>query len=371
LRFAAPQPLTQSPLPSELNEMFYIPLGAGIVIPPWNFPLAILAGMATAALVAGNTVVLKPSSDTPVIAAKFFDLMESTGLPPGVLNFLPCSGGAVGDFLVAHPQTRFISFTGSMEVGLRINELAAKTSPGQIWIKRVVAEMGGKDTIVVDETADLDAAAEGIVTSAFGYSGQKCSACSRAVIVDSVYDQVLEKVAARTAQLTVGAVKHGNVFTGPVASKKQFDSINNYIEIGKQEGRIVAGGGQHEAANEGWYIPPTVIADVAPKARISQEEIFGPVLAVIKAENFDDALTIANNTQYGLTGAFYSSNRERIARAKRDFHVGNLYINRKCTGAYVDVHPFGGFNMSGTDSKAGGRDYLLLFLQAKSVAEKF
>jgi 1-pyrroline-5-carboxylate dehydrogenase len=371
LRFAAPQPLTQSPLPSELNEMFYIPLGAGIVIPPWNFPLAILAGMATAAVVAGNTVVLKPSSDTPVIAAKFFELMESTGLPPGVLNFLPCSGGAVGDFLVAHPQTRFISFTGSMEVGLHINELAAKTSPGQIWIKRVVAEMGGKDTIVVDETADLDAAAEGIVTSAFGYSGQKCSACSRAVIVDSVYDQMLEKVAARTAQLTVGAVKNGNVFTGPVASKKQFDSINNYIEIGKQEGRVVVGGGQHEAAQEGWYIPPTIIADVAPKARISQEEIFGPVLAVIKAENFDDALTIANNTQYGLTGAFYSSNRERIARAKRDFHVGNLYINRKCTGAFVDVHPFGGFNMSGTDSKAGGRDYLLLFLQAKSVAEKF
>jgi 1-pyrroline-5-carboxylate dehydrogenase len=371
LRFAAPQPLTQSPLPDELNEMFYIPLGAGIVIPPWNFPLAILAGMATAAVVSGNTVVLKPSSDTPVIAAKFFELMESIGLPPGVMNFLPCSGGAVGDFLVAHPQTRFISFTGSMEVGLRINELAAKTSPGQIWIKRVVAEMGGKDTIVVDETADLDAAAEGIVASAFGYSGQKCSACSRAVIVDSVYDQLLDKVAERTNQLTVGAVKNGNVFTGPVASKKQFDSINNYIEIGKQEGRVVVGGGQHEAANEGWYIPPTIIADVAPKARLAQEEVFGPLLAVIKAENVDDALNIANNTQYGLTGAFYSRDRERIARAKREFHVGNLYINRKCTGAYVDVHPFGGFNMSGTDSKAGGRDYLLLFLQAKSVAEKF
>ncbi len=371
LRLDAPHPLTQSPLQDEINEAFYIPLGAGIVIPPWNFPLAILAGMATAAVVSGNTVVLKPSSDTPVIAAKFFALMESIGLPPGVLNFLPCSGGQVGDFLVAHPQTRFISFTGSMEIGLRINELAAKTSPGQIWIKRVVAEMGGKDTIVVDETADLDAAAEGIVASAFGYSGQKCSACSRAVIVGSIYDQLLDKIAARTRQLTVGAVKTNNFFTGPVASKKQFDSINNYIEIGKQEGRVVVGGGQHEQASEGWYIPPTIIADVAPKARLSQEEVFGPVLAVIKAANVDDALSIANNTQYGLTGAFYSSNRERIARAKREFHVGNLYINRKCTGAYVDVHPFGGFNMSGTDSKAGGRDYLLLFLQAKSVAEKF
>lgn len=371
LRFAESQPLTQSPLQDEVNEAFYIPLGAGIVIPPWNFPLAILAGMATAAVVAGNTVVLKPSSDTPVIAAKFFELMETVGLPPGVMNFLPCSGGQVGDFLVAHPQTRFISFTGSMEVGLHINELAAKTSPGQIWIKRVVAEMGGKDTIVVDETANLDEAAAGIVASAFGYSGQKCSACSRAVIVDSVYEQVLEKVAARTAQLTVGDVKTGNVFTGPVASKKQFDSIRNYIEIGKQEGRIVVGGGQHELANEGWFIPPTVIADVAPKARLSQEEIFGPVLAFIKAEDFDDALNIANNTQFGLTGALYSSNRSRIDRAKREFHVGNLYINRKCTGALVDVHPFGGFNMSGTDSKAGGREYLLLFLQAKSVAEKY
>jgi 1-pyrroline-5-carboxylate dehydrogenase len=371
LLYAAPQPLTQSPLQDEINEAFYIPLGAGIVIPPWNFPLAILAGMATAAVVSGNTVVLKPSSDTPVIAAKFFELMESIGLPPGVMNFLPCSGGQVGDFLVAHPQTRFISFTGSMEVGLRINELAAKTSPGQIWIKRVVAEMGGKDTIVVDETADLDAAAEGIVVSAFGYSGQKCSACSRAVIVEAVYDQLLDKIAERTSQLTVGPVKTNNFFTGPVASKKQFDSINNYIEIGKQEGRVVVGGGQHEAAHEGWYIPPTIIADVAPKARLSQEEVFGPVLAIIKADNVDDALSIANNTQYGLTGAFYSRDRERIARAKREFHVGNLYINRKCTGAYVDVHPFGGFNMSGTDSKAGGRDYLLLFLQAKSVAEKF
>ena len=371
LRYSGPQPVTQSPLKDEINEAFYIPLGTGIVIPPWNFPLAILAGMAAAAIVTGNTVVLKPSSDTPVIAAKFFELMESIGLPPGVMNFLPCSGGEVGDFLVAHPKTRFISFTGSMEVGLRINELAAKTSPGQIWIKRVVAEMGGKDTIVVDETADLDAAAEGIVISAFGYSGQKCSACSRAVIVNSVYDKLLDKIIAKTKEVTVGSVKTNNFHTGPVASKKQFDSINNYIEIGKQEGRLVSGGEAHPLENEGWYITPTIIADVDPQSRMSQEEIFGPVLAVLKAENFDDALAIANNTQYGLTGALYSANRERIARAKREFHVGNLYINRKCTGAYVDVHPFGGFNMSGTDSKAGGRDYLLLFLQAKSFAEKY
>ncbi|MCI0662232.1 MAG: L-glutamate gamma-semialdehyde dehydrogenase, partial [Acidobacteria bacterium] len=358
LRYDAPQPLTPSPLKDEVNELKYIPLGVGIIIPPWNFPLAIMAGMACAAVVSGNTVIIKPSHDSPVIAAKFVELMEEISLPPGALNFLPGEGAKVGEYLVEHPKTRFIAFTGSMAVGLRINELAAKPREGQVWIKRVVAEMGGKDTIVVDETANLDEAAMGIVVSAFGYSGQKCSACSRAVIVSSVYDEVVAKVAERVSKLTVGPVKEVDNFTGPVSSKRAFEKINKYIEIGKQEGRVVAGGGRHEMAGEGWFIPPTVIADVPPKARIAQEEIFGPVLAVIKANDIDDALAIANNTIYGLTGAFYSGDRERIERAKREFHVGNLYINRKCTGALVDVHPFGGFNMSGTDSKAGGRDYL-------------
>jgi 1-pyrroline-5-carboxylate dehydrogenase len=371
LRYAAPQPLTPSPLKDEINELNYIPLGVGIVIPPWNFPLAIMAGMTTAALVTGNTVVLKPSSDSPVIAAKFVELLEEVGLPPGVVNFLPASGGKVGDFLVSHPKTRFISFTGSMEVGLRINELAAKPQDGQIWIKRVVAEMGGKDTIVVDETADLDDAAAGIVFSAFGYSGQKCSACSRAVIVESVYDQLLTRIADRTRKIEVGPAREVRSFTGPVASRKAFESISRYVELGKEEGRVLTGGAPHPKADEGWYITPTVVADVDPQARVAQEEIFGPVVACIKARDFDDALAIANNTQYGLTGAVYSRDRNRIDRARRDFHVGNLYINRKCTGALVDVHPFGGFNMSGTDSKAGGRDYLGLFLQAKSVAEKY
>ncbi|MDQ3009221.1 MAG: L-glutamate gamma-semialdehyde dehydrogenase [Acidobacteriota bacterium] len=370
MRYAGHHPLTQSPLKDEVNEVNYIPLGVGIVIPPWNFPLAIMAGMATAAIVTGNTIVLKPSDDSPVIAAKFVELMEQIGLPPGVINFLPADGPTVGEYLVTHPKTRFISFTGSMAVGLRINELAAKTQPGQIWIKRVVAEMGGKDTIVVDETADLDSAAEGIVAAAFGFSGQKCSACSRAVIVDSVYDEVLGKVADRTRKLTVGNVKDVRNFTGPVSSKRAFEKISDYVEVGKQEGRVVAGGERHPMAGEGFFIQPTIVADVDPKGRIAQEEIFGPVLAVIKAKDVDEALDIANNTIYGLTGAFYSAKRDRIARARRDFHVGNLYINRKCTGALVDVHPFGGFNMSGTDSKAGGRDYLGLFLQAKSIAEK-
>ncbi len=370
LRYAGDHPVTPSPLPNEQNTFHYVPLGVGVVIPPWNFPLAIAVGMTTAAAVAGNCVILKPSHDSPVIAAKFVELLEQVGLPPGVVNFVPGDHIEVGEHLVTHPRTRFVNFTGSREVGLHINEVAAKTQEGQIWIKRVVAEMGGKDTIVVDETADLEAAAEGIVAAAFGYSGQKCSACSRAVIVDSVYDEVLAKVVERTGKLKVGPVTEVESFTGPVSSKRQYEKILGYIEIGKGEGRLVAGGGPASDAGPGYFIQPTVIADVEPNARIAQEEIFGPVLALIKATDFDDALAIANNTQFGLTGAVYTGERERLDRARVDFHVGNLYLNRKCTGALVDVHPFGGFNMSGTDSKAGGRDYLLLFLQGKSVAEK-
>jgi 1-pyrroline-5-carboxylate dehydrogenase len=370
LRYAGHQPLTPSPLPAEVNEMVWIPLGVGVVIPPWNFPLAIMVGMTTAALVTGNTVVLKPSSDSPVIAARFVELLEEVGLPPGVVNFLPASGGLIGDQLVEHPLTRFISFTGSMEIGLRINQLAAKPSPGQIWIKRVVAEMGGKDTIVVDETANLDEAATGIVAAAFGFSGQKCSACSRAVIVDAVYDEVVARVVEKTRALRVDDVRGNGAFTGPVVSRKAFESINQYIEIGRGEGRLLTGGEAHPRAGEGFFIPLTIFGEVDPQARLAQEEIFGPVLACLRARDFEDGLAIANNTIYGLTGALYSGDRRRIEQARRDFHVGNLYINRKCTGALVDVHPFGGFNMSGTDSKAGGRDYLALFLQAKSIAEK-
>jgi 1-pyrroline-5-carboxylate dehydrogenase len=366
LRYAHPQPLV--PYPGENNELRYIPLGVGAVIPPWNFPCAILVGMTTAAIVTGNTVVLKPSSDTPVIAAKFIELMQEVGLPDGVLNFIPGSGSEVGDTIVGHRLTRFIAFTGSKDVGLHINELASKTAPGQIWIKRVVAEMGGKDAIVVDETADLESAAAGIVSSAFGFQGQKCSACSRAIVVDSVYDTVLEKVVSRTKALTVGPVVNPANHQGPVASKSAFDGILDYIEIGKKEGRLMTGG--EPAEDEGYFIYPTIFADVPAGARISCEEIFGPVLAFSRAKDWREAIDMANATEFGLTGAFYSSVRERLEEARDRFHVGNLYFNRKCTGALVGVHPFGGFNMSGTDSKAGGRDYLLLFLQAKSIAEK-
>jgi len=367
LRYASKQPLVE--LKGEDNRLDYIPLGVGAVIPPWNFPCAIMAGMTAAAIVTGNTVVLKPSSDAPAIAFKFFELLEEAGLPAGVVNFMTGSGAEVGDVVVDHPQTRFIAFTGSKEVGLRINERAAKTAPGQLWIKRVVAEMGGKDAIIVAEDADLDEAATGVVQSAFGFQGQKCSACSRAIIDARVYDAMVEKIAERTARIKVGAPTDNATAMSAVINEKAFKAINGYVEKGKAEGgRVVAGGGSD--GEQGFFIEPTVIADVKPGATIEQEEIFGPVLAVIKANDYDHALEIANDTQFGLTGAVYSTDEAKLDRARNEFHVGNLYLNRKCTGALVGVHPFGGFNMSGTDSKAGGRDYLLLFMQAKLSSEK-
>lgn len=366
LRYGGEQPVTH--IPEEETELRYIPLGVGAVIPPWNFPCAIMVGLTSSAFVAGNTVILKPASTAALIAARFVDLLEEAGVPSGVVSFLPGPGGVIGDALVEHPRMRFISFTGSREVGLRINQLAAAPHEGQIWIKRVVLEMGGKDAIIVDETADLDAAATGIVTSAFGFQGQKCSACSRAIIMDSVYDAVVEKVVEKARALTIGDTTDRGSYMGPVVDASAFRKIQDYIQIGKREGALVLGG--EPLDREGYFLPPTIFKDVAPDARIAQEEIFGPVLAITKATSFDEALRIANGTEYGLTGSLYSTARDRIERAKNEFHVGNLYINRKSTGALVGVHPFGGFNMSGTDSKAGGRDYLLLFTQAKSISEK-
>ncbi|MGO4370030.1 L-glutamate gamma-semialdehyde dehydrogenase [Paenibacillus sp. 2TAB19] len=366
-RLSERQPLV--PYPGEDNEMFYIPLGVGVIIPPWNFPLAIMAGMTMAAIVAGNTVVLKPASATAVVAAKFIELLEEAGLPDGVVNFLPGSGTEIGDYLVEHPLTRFICFTGSREVGLRINERAATVQQDQKWIKRVVAEMGGKDTIIVDEDCDLDLAAEAITVSAFGYAGQKCSACSRAVVLEAVYDAVIAKVIERTKQLKVGKANELTSHIGPVIDERAYFSILKYIEVGRSEGTVVYGGSK--GGNGGYFIEPTIIKDVEPYARIAQEEIFGPVLAFIRAANFEAAIDIANNTEYGLTGAVISRNRGKLEQAREQFHVGNLYFNRKCTGALVGVQPFGGFNMSGTNSKAGGRDYLLLFMQSKVVTERF
>ncbi len=357
--------------PGERNALRYVPLGAGAVIPPWNFPFAIMAGMTAAAIVTGNTVVLKPSPDAPTVAAHFFALLEEAGLPDGVVNF--CPGAApFGSALVAHPHTRFIAFTGSKKVGLEIHEAAAHTQPGQHFIKRTILEMGGKDAIIVEADADLDSAVDGVVASAFGFNGQKCSACSRAIISAEIYEAFTDRLAEKVEAIQQGDPA-ANFYAGPVINETAYRRVLDYIEVGKSEARLLLGGEPLEPAENktgGYFVPPTVFVDVPPSARIAREEIFGPVLAVIPSHSFDEALEIANATEYGLTGAIYSSSADKLARARNEFQVGNLYLNRKCTGAMVGAHPFGGFNMSGTDSKAGGPDYLLLFTQGKSIAEK-
>ena len=366
LRLATAAPSIQ--YPGERDELFYIPLGVGAVIPPWNFPFAIMIGMTAASIITGNTVILKPSSDAPTIAAKFIEVLEEVGVPDGVVNFCPGSGETFGNAIVEHPKTRFIAFTGSRAVGLQIHERAARTQPGQIWIKRTILEMGGQDSILVCADADLDAAVEGVVASAFAFSGQKCSACSRAIIEAPIYDIFIERLRERVAQLTVGDPV-ANQYMGPVINKAALTAILGAIETGKKEGKLIAGGHAPVTPDGGYYLEPTIFSEVPPNAMLAQEEIFGPVLALIKVDSFEEGLRVANGTAYGLTGSLYTADRERLNHARREYHVGNLYFNRKCTGAMVGAHPFGGFNMSGTDSKAGGPDYLLLFTQAKSVGE--
>ncbi|HEX8254408.1 MAG TPA: L-glutamate gamma-semialdehyde dehydrogenase, partial [Thermoanaerobaculia bacterium] len=351
IRYAGQHEITQ--IESEDNQLVYIPLGVGAVIPPWNFPLAIMCGMTTAAVAAGNCVIVKPSSDSPWIAYRFFELLEEAGMPPGVVNFISGGGTEVGEPLVQSPRIRFISFTGSKGVGLHIVEEAAKHREGQLWIKRVVAEMGGKDAIIVDrDYHNLDEAASAVVASAFGFQGQKCSACSRAIIDEAVYDQIVPMIVEKTKKLSIGDPTIFESAMGPVVNERAMKAIAKYIEKGTSEGgKLMTGGAVHK--EDGFFIEPTVIVDVDPHATIAQEEIFGPVLAVIKAKDYDDALRIANDTQYGLTGAVFTDDEAKLERAREEFFVGNLYLNRKCTGALVGVHPFGGFNMSGTDSKAG------------------
>jgi len=369
-RYSQVQDVT--PCPGEENEVTYIPIGPCVAIPPWNFPVAILTGLTTAPLAAGNTVVLKPASVTPVLGALVTEILEEASLPEGVLQFLPGAGSKVGDTIVTHPKTRLIAFTGSMEIGLRINELAAKPQPRQIWIKRVIAEMGGKDCIVVDKDCNIQNAIDAIFVSAFGFQGQKCSACSRAILHKDIHDKVVAGVVEKAKWILDGRIGHPadkNIYLGPVSSAQAFKTIKEYIEVGKREAKLVVGGGCDDSV--GYFIEPTIFTEVDIKARISQEEIFGPVLSVIKCDNFADGIAKANDSIYGLTGAAFTNNRENLEYARKNFHVGNMYLNRKCTGALVDVQPFGGFNMSGTDSKAGGRDYLFLFMQAKTVCERF
>lgn len=352
----------------EYTKCIYIPIGVGVAVPPWNFPLSLLGGMIAAAVVTGNTIVCKPSSDTPIVAYKFIELCEKAGIPAGVVNYIPGSGSDIGDYIVEHPLTRFINFTGSKKVGCRINEHAAKISEGQKWIKRVVAEMGGKNAIVVDSSANIKKAAQGIVASAFTFQGQKCSACSRAIVMSDVYEELVAAVVEEANKMKANQGSgRSNAAMGPVINQGAYNSITNYIEIGRQEGTIVCGGNYSDA--EGYYIEPTVIRDITRDARIANEEIFGPVLAIIKVDSFDEALDVVNQTEYGLTGSVYSENRENIMKAKIGFHVGNLYFNRKSTAAVVLQHPFGGFNMSGTDAKTGTSDYLTNFLNLKSITE--
>ncbi len=367
LRWAEKQPITK--LAGEDNRFEYVPLGVGAIIPPWNFPLAIMAGMTLAAVVTGNTTVLKPSPDAPTIAYKFMEVLDEIGLPKGVVNFVAGSGTKVGETLVQSSKIRFVSFTGSKNVGLHIYETAAKTPQGQNWMKRVVAEMGGKDAIIVDAEADLDSAAQGVVSAAFGFQGQKCSACSRLIVDEKVHGRLMEKIVEQTKKLKIGLPTEADTNMTAVINQKSFDNATSMIKKGIEEGGKLIVGGKGDDS-KGFYIEPTIIDEVQPKSTVEQQEIFAPVLAVIKARDFDHALEIANDTPYGLTGSVYSNNQEKLERARYEFHVGNLYLNRKCTGALVGVHPFGGFNMSGTDSKAGGREYLLQFMQGKLVSEK-
>ncbi len=361
---------TETPIqyPGERDELVYIPLGVGAIIPPWNFPLAIAMGMTAAAVVTGNTVVLKPSPEAPTIAARFVDVLEEAGMPPGVVNLLQGDGHA-GNALVEHPQVRFIAFTGSRAVGLEINEKAARPRPGQIWIKRAILELGGKDATVVTADADMDEAVEGVLAAAFGFSGQKCSAGSRAIVEDAIYDTFVDKIREGVEAISVRDPQT-NPRMGPVINEAARKRILGYIEAGRKEGRLIAGGQAIETEESGYFIAPTVFADIHPDSPLAQEEIFGPVLAILRVKNFSEAMTVANGTQFGLTGAVYATAPGTLDRAKREFHVGNLYLNRKCTGAMVGAHPFGGFNMSGTDSKAGGPDYLLHFTQGKTIAER-
>ncbi len=357
-------------LPGEENRFEYLPRGVVAVIAPWNFPLAILTGMTAAALATGNTVVMKPAEQSSIVAALLMEVFREVGLPAGVLNYLPGRGEECGAALVEHPDVSLVAFTGSRQVGLAINATAAEVSKrGSQQVKRVIAEMGGKNAIIVDSDADLDEAVVGVMKSAFGYQGQKCSACSRAIVLAEVYDAFLERLIAATASLQLGPADDPASSIGPVIDEESFRRIQRYIEVGKTEGRLVLGVNAGPLAEQGWFIGPHIFADVPPNARIAQEEIFGPVLAVIRATDLTEALQIANGTDYALTGGIFSRSPASLDRARREFLVGNLYLNRAITGALVGRQPFGGFKMSGIGSKAGGRDYLLQFVLPRTITE--
>ncbi|WP_353930128.1 L-glutamate gamma-semialdehyde dehydrogenase [Okeanomitos corallinicola TIOX110] len=350
----------------ENNRYIYQPKGIAVVISPWNFPLAIACGMTVAALVSGNCTLLKPAETSSIITAKLTEILITAGIPKGVFQYVPGKGSQVGAYLVNHPDTHVIAFTGSQEVGCRIYAEAAILKPGQKHMKKVIAEMGGKNAIIIDESADLDQAVVGVVQSAFGYSGQKCSACSRVIVLNPIYDTVVERLVAATKSLNIGAAELPSTQVGPVIDENARDRILEYIEIGKKEAKLAL---ELPAPSQGYFIGPVIFSEVPPDGVIAQQEIFGPVLSVIKAKNFQEALEIANSTNYALTGGLYSRTPSHIEQAQTDFEVGNLYINRNSTGAIVGRQPFGGFKLSGVGSKAGGPDYLLQFLEPRTITE--
>ena len=364
----------QCDYPGEENVYFYRPRGVAAAIAPWNFPLAILTGMTVAALVTGNTVIMKPAEQSPVIAAKLMEIIREAGIPDGVVTYLPGVGEEVGPALVGHPGVDLIAFTGSRSVGLAINKLAAQTSgleteTAQPIMKKVIAEMGGKNAIIVDEDADLDEAVQAVVGSAFHFAGQKCSACSRVVVLEPAYEAFLDRLKGATESLKVGLAKDPGTTIGPVIDEEAQQRVQDYIAIGDDECETIVATDVGELASTGFFVGPHVFADVEPESRLAQHEIFGPVVAVIKASDLNEAFEIANGTDYALTGGMFSRSPKNLERARQDFAVGNLYLNRGITGALVQRHPFGGYKMSGIGSKAGGHDYLLQFLVPLAVSE--
>jgi len=363
-KLAKPQRVGHAP--GEVSHYHYQPKGVALVIAPWNFPLAILTGMTAAALVTGNTVIMKPAEQSSVIAAYLMKLIKEAGFPAGVVSYLPGLGEEIGEFLTGHRDVDLIAFTGSKAVGLHIIEKTSRTQPTQRGVKKCIIEMGGKNAVIIDNDADLDEAVAGVIYSAFGFQGQKCSACSRAIVLESVYDRFTERLIEAARSIHVRYAEDPGAFMGPVVDKEAQLKILSMVEQAKSECKL---GFQGAVPAEGFFVPPTIFTDVAPNAKIAQDEIFGPVLAVIKVKDMDEALKVANSVEYGLTGGLFSRSPANIERVKRDFDVGNLYINRGITGAMVDRHPFGGFKMSGVGSKTGGPDYLLQFMDPRTVTE--
>jgi RHH-type proline utilization regulon transcriptional repressor/proline dehydrogenase/delta 1-pyrroline-5-carboxylate dehydrogenase len=362
----APARLTQA-IPGEENHYHYQPKGVAVVIAPWNFPLAISTGMTSAALVTGNTVIYKPANASSLTGQAMVDILHQAGIPPAVLTYLPGLGGEVGKRLVAHPEVNLIAFTGSREVGLNIVEVAGRTLPGQRAVKKVIAEMGGKNAIIVDDDADLDEAIRGILHSAFSYQGQKCSACSRLIVLEGVLERVVERLAKAVRDLRLGPPEDPAFDVGPLISSAAQENVNRYALLGEKEGRVEARAEGVPA--KGWYAPPVILSGIAPESALAQEEIFGPIVVVLPAKTFDHALELANSTEFCLTGGVYSRSPEHLEQARRRFRVGNLYLNRGITGAIVGRQPFGGFGMSGIGSKAGGPDYLLQFMEPRTITE--